>query len=43
MGISKDNLNLAINQMREAGMNNDQIELVCSKNIQKLLNIDKLW
>ncbi len=35
-----DNINLAINQMREAGMNNDEIELVCSKNIQKLLDIN---
>lgn len=35
-----DNINLAISQMREVGMNNDEIELVCSKNIRKLLNIN---
>ena len=35
-----DNINLAISQMREVGMNNDKIELVCSKNIQKLLDIN---
>ncbi len=34
-----DNINLAISQMREAGMNHDEIELICSKNIQKLLDI----
>lgn len=35
-----DNIKLAINQMREAGMNDDEIELICSKNIQKLLDIN---
>lgn len=35
-----DNINLAISQMREAGMNKDEIECVCSKNIQKLLDIN---
>lgn len=34
-----DNIKLAISQMREVGMNNDEIELVCKKNIQKLLVI----
>ncbi|MBB2183270.1 amidohydrolase family protein [Lachnospiraceae bacterium MD1] len=34
-----DNINLAIRQLHEVGMNKDEIELVCYKNIQKLLNI----
>ncbi|ADL05246.1 amidohydrolase family protein [Lacrimispora saccharolytica] len=34
------NINLAISQMREIGMNDEEIELVCSKNIQKLLGIN---
>lgn len=35
-----DNIKLAISQMREAGMNHDEIELICSKNIEKLLGIN---
>lgn len=35
-----DNINLAISQMREVGMDNEEIELVCNKNIQKLLDIN---
>lgn len=34
-----DNINLSISQMRDAGMNRDEIELVCNKNIQKILGI----
>jgi len=35
-----DNIKLAISQMREVGMNHDEIELICSKNIEKLLGIN---
>lgn len=35
-----DNIKLAISQMHEVGMNDDEIELICSKNIEKLLGIN---
>lgn len=34
-----DNIKLAISQMREVGMTENEIELVCSKNIETILNI----
>jgi predicted TIM-barrel fold metal-dependent hydrolase len=36
-----DNMALAIRQMQEAGMNDCEIELVCSENIRKILNINE--
>lgn len=38
-----DNLTLAVRQMKEAGMSGREIELVCSGNIRKLLNIDNKY
>lgn len=35
-----DNINLAISQLREIGMNDKEIELVSSKNIQRILEIN---